>query len=173
MNERFRRHSAWACVAVLFTVGSACGARGPLESTSLEAPQQHLDGSLEAMTPAEAGPAGGPSVDGSGPEGGPFGFDGGALFSCGACIAQSCDVALLACLTSAGCRATLQCAATTCISAGVPEPACIAACGMQDPQSLEQLVAAFSCVLSRCGSLCGSLLGRIGGVGGAVDSGGN
>jgi hypothetical protein len=151
------RRTARAAVVASPALLAACGARGPLEVTSVREPE---GGAAPAGDDAQASPVDAGAVPEAQAEGG--GFDGGPLLSCGTCLAQHCGMQLYACLASATCRTTLECAATKCLSGGAPNLGCVLTCSNGDPASLTPLVGLFGCVTGNCGSQCVSLLGSLG-----------
>jgi hypothetical protein len=159
------RRTARAAVVVASAIMAACGARGPLEVVVEQEPDA---GAIPAPNDAQARPVGTAApeagVEGGGLEGG--GLDGGALLSCGTCLAQHCGMQLYACFASTTCRTTLECAATMCLSGGMPSLGCVLGCANGDPASLTQLVGLLGCVTGNCGSQCTSLLGTLGRTGG-------
>ena len=148
----------------------ACGARGPLDITVIEeAPGDGgSDGALvEASVDAsDAGDGGESARDAEEQEA--AGFDGGPLVNCATCVGESCGQQLITCVTDTNCLNALQCVATTCIgSGGLPDPTCIETCTNGDSTALGDLIGAFTCILTSCGSSCTSVLGGLGGGGGA------
>jgi hypothetical protein len=154
----------------------ACGARGPLDITVIE----EVASDAEAdVSPTEAGAdatdasgeADAPGTPDAPPDRGPPGFDGGPLFNCGSCIYQSCEQQVLTCLESTDCRNAIQCAVTTCLSGGTPDPTCILGCANGDTTAIADLGSAFLCVEEQCGADCTSVLGSLGGLGGGGGGG--
>lgn len=146
---------------------AACGARGPLDDTPLDAGSAAdvavVDTADAAPVPPDAAP-----VDAA-PEG-------GSIIGCGTCLVGKCSQNILACVQDTACRTTFQCVATTCLSGGSPDPACLFKCASGDAQGALKIFTIFNCVTSTCGSDCGSvlsgLLGGLGGLGGGGGGGG-
>jgi hypothetical protein len=147
------RRTASAALLAAPTLVVACGARGPLDIVVV---QEQGD----AGEAAPDAPVGEPDVSLGG---GPPGFDAGGLINCGECLVQKCGPQFLACIISTPCRTTLQCAATTCLAGGMPDPLCVAQCANGDQQLLIQLGALFLCVSDGCGKQCTNALGGLGG----------
>jgi hypothetical protein len=160
-----------ACAAVLVTPAlvAACGARGPLDVIIVVEEQPEAGADVSPSEDAPASPIDS-ATDDAGPVG--VGFDAAPLVNCGSCLAQHCGMQLYSCFASTTCRTTLQCAATKCLSGGMPNPQCVLTCANGDTSSLTQLVGVFGCVLGNCGSQCTSVLGGLGGGGGFGGGGG-
>ena len=153
---------------------AACGSRGPLDVVIVE--EGPGDAAVDVVTvdvteEPEAGDAAADAEDAA-EEAAP-GFDGGPLINCGSCIAQSCGQQLITCISSTACRTALQCVVTTCLSGGTPNLNCIGTCTQGDPTVTGDLVGAFTCVITSCGTQCASVLGGLGGGGGGAGGGGS
>jgi hypothetical protein len=167
--------AATAVVVSALVFVAACGSRGPLDVEIVE--EGPGDGAtVDAVTVEaavdSAADADGGAVDAPEDRGRP-GFDGGPIVNCGACVAQSCGQQFLTCLSSAPCRTALQCVVTTCLSGGTPDPACVGTCTQGDQTVLGQLIGAFTCIITNCGSQCTGVLGGLGGGGGGGGGGGS
>jgi hypothetical protein len=135
----------------------ACGSRGPLDG---EGPLS--DGADAAV---DARPEAGPGRDAA-PEG-------GSILGCGTCLFSQCTSGLTQCVTDAGCRATFQCAVTSCLAGGSPSTACLLQCASGDPQGALKIFQILQCVTATCGGDCNPLLsGLLGGLGGLGGAGG-
>jgi hypothetical protein len=169
-------------VASVSALAVACGSRGPLDIGD----ESQIGGNPAIATDASGFVDVGANDDGSNPtpvDSGrnPRGNDAGNTFdsgipavNCAACVFQSCGQDVIGCVTSTGCRTTLQCVATTCLTGGTPSPTCLFTCGQSDPQSVPQVLTLVECVLSSCGQDCTSVLtgGGIPGLGGDGGFGG-
>ncbi len=141
----------------LALAGQGCGARGPLDDTPYDA------GSDVSVALVDAAPdvaeEAGADADATAP----------GLLECGQCLLGECSGATLACVQSEGCRATVQCIATTCVSSGSPDLPCVLRCAASN-DGVAPALGLFQCVTDTCGADCtsvlGSLLGAVGGGGG-------
>jgi hypothetical protein len=154
--------SAVAFVALFaFAANPGCGARGPLDDTPYDAGSDVTVVTVVDAAPEAAEEA---AVDASRPP---------TLATCGQCLFDQCGAPVLACAQSQGCRATVQCIATTCVSSGAPDLPCILKCAASSG-GLEPALGVFTCVTNTCGEDCTSVLGGLlgGGGGGGRDAGG-
>ncbi len=155
--------------AVSAFVSSACGSRGPLDIDVInviesgDGGQATSDASVDALVDAPQAPARDAPADA--PRDATAKKEAG-LVDCGLCVVQQCGAPILACVQSAVCRSTLQCAATTCLKGGAPDLACVLTCAKGDSTTLQQLVGVFGCITVKCGNDCTSVLGGLGGLGG-------
>ena len=145
----------------------ACGARGPLDDDGplVSADAATTDGPT-SLTDADLPDASidGPSLRDAEPD---AASEGGSIIDCGQCVIGTCGTSILMCLQSTGCRTTLQCVATTCLSGGTPDLACVVGCAAGDLSGALEIFQVFQCVTGTCGSDCGSVLGGLlGGLGG-------
>jgi hypothetical protein len=178
MLSRFNaRRTASAAVLVTPVVLIACGARGPLDLGAGGA-SADLDGAVDVGVSADAagdqseGADGATDRDGGrrdgGREGGFPGLgDAGGLLGCGACVAQSCGMQVVGCISQPQCQMALQCAVTKCLAGGGGglNPQCIFGCTNGNPQALQSLIGIFTCIATKCGSQCAGLAGGLGGGG--------
>jgi hypothetical protein len=137
---------------------AACGARGPLDDTPLDA------GTTADVAVVQAADATPEPLDAAPVDAAP---EGGSILGCGTCLVGKCSQGILACVQDTACRTTFQCVATTCLSGGSPDAACLFKCASGDAQGALKIFTIFNCVTSTCGSDCGSVLsGLLGGLGG-------
>ena len=147
---------------------------GPLDGTEIV---EQPDGALAAdaasvdASSATDGASTGPT-DASVDRGG-LTLPDSAVVACGACVAQSCGQELLTCVASAGCRAVLQCVATTCVSGGLPDPSCLAGCSSDSAAAQSDAVASLVCIVTSCGSECTSVIAGLAGGGAGGGGGGS
>jgi predicted small lipoprotein YifL len=165
-----RAASCVAATPLLLAAGlgiAACGARGPLDDTPLDAGTT-ADVAVAEPIDAAPQPDAAPPFDAA-PEG-------GSILGCGTCLVGKCSQGILACVQDTVCRTTFQCVATTCLSGGAPDAACLFKCASGDVQGALKIFTIFQCVTATCGGDCGSvlsgLLGGLGGLGGGGAGGG-
>ena len=147
----------------------ACGSRGPLDDDGpLVSTTTDAAGNTDAPSAPDADDTDAASDAMSGRDGrADAGSDGGSVIACGSCVITSCGSSILMCLEDTGCRTTLQCVTTTCLSSGSPDLACVVGCAAGDLSGALQIFQVFQCVTGTCGSDCGSVLGGLlGGLGG-------
>ena len=143
---------------------AACGARGPLDDTPLDA------GTTADVTTVELADAAPPAIDAAPADAAP---EGGSIIACGTCLIGECSKGILGCVQDTACRTTFQCVVTNCLSGGAPDAACLFKCASGDAKGAFKIFTIFQCVTSTCGGDCGSLLsGVLGGLGGGGGGGG-
>ncbi len=145
---------------------AACGSRGPLDD----------DGPLDAGTAADVMTADVSAIVDSSPPPPDAPVDagqdgGGNIIACGTCLIGQCSQGILKCVQTPACQKTLQCVATTCLSGGSPDPACLFKCASGDVSGALQIFQIFQCVTGKCGADCNALLGGLLGGGGGKDAG--
>ena len=142
-------------------VTAACGARGPLDDSPIDA------GADAALAPAEGGSEAG---EDAGPDGGRTG-----LLACGQCLSDQCGGSVLACLQAPACRTTVQCIATTCLPSGRLDLGCLTGCASGNTTGALAAFEVFDCATRTCGGDCASILGAVldglGGLGGGGGGG--
>ena len=179
------RHRILAAAAILLAVGSlvTCG-RSPVlyEETEDAGMSESSSGSgttiggTTTMEGTSSGSSSGRSRGGGGSNGGIGGTNGGlgglldsGIVDCGICVFSSCGTDFLTCLEDTACATSLECVATTCLTGGSLDPACLLGCAGTSSATLLSLV---TCVAGTCGSTCLSALGGLGGGGGSGGGGG-
>lgn len=136
--------------------GQGCGARGPLDDTPYDS------GADVAIAVVDAAPDGAdPAAVDAAPPG---------VVECGQCLLGECGGATLACVQSEGCRATVQCIATTCASSGSPDLSCILRCAASN-DGVAPALGLFQCVTDTCGADCTAVIGSLLGGGGGGGTG--
>jgi hypothetical protein len=148
----------------------ACGARGPLDDDApLDAGAAADVTTVDVVDAAPEPPDAPPPIKDAAPEG-------GSILGCGTCLIGMCSKDILACVQDTACRTTFQCVATTCLSSGTPDPACLFKCASGDVNGALKIFTIFQCVTGSCGTDCNSvlagLLGGLGGLGGGGGGGG-
>lgn len=154
-----------ALAAPALAAAPACGSRGPLDDTPIDAGAAAADVAV-ADVEAEAAPDATPDapVD-AGREAG--------ILACGGCLVQECSEDIRKCVESPSCRATFQCVLTDCLAGGGLDPQCLVGCAAGDPSGAIRIFQIFQCVTETCGPECGPLLsGLLGGLGGGGGGGG-
>lgn len=148
---------ALAVVALGAATTAACGARGPLDDTPLDAGT--------SLNEADATPEDAGGTDATTPPK-DAGQDSGKVddspLACGSCLLGECGPGIGECLQSQTCRDALQCIGSTCLGeGGQPDPACAIACANGDMASITSILQVFKCVTSTCGGQCSSSLESI------------
>jgi hypothetical protein len=144
------------------TTGGSTGGASTSESSS---------GSSSGGRGRSTGGRGGGSNGGfGGSNGGLGGLLDSGIVDCGICVFSSCGTDFLTCLQDTSCATSLQCVATTCLTGGSLDPACLLGCAGGSSATLLSLV---TCVAGTCGSTCLSALGGLGGGGGIGGGGGS
>jgi hypothetical protein len=167
---RLRRFLLGTSLAAAALV-SACGARGPLDIIVIEeTPDASLDARVEASVEA-SGEAGDASPDVDAFEAASMPVEAGPIPECIMCLTQTCGTTLLTCVTSSGCIAALQCAATTCLTGGTPDLGCIEGCTNGDATTQQQLLSVIACVIGNCPTCTSVLTSLGGGIGGGGGGG--
>jgi hypothetical protein len=83
-----------------------------------------------------------------------FAIPDGPIGDCVGCIRDKCGAEVNQCVNNEACRAGLQCALTTCLASGTPDPSCLLGCFMNDPVAIFTAGAALMCVNSKCSAVC-------------------